>query len=194
MLVELGLRAKQTSEDVLTSLALAQLKAKQAKPAVVRKPDDKESKDGKESKDTKESPGSHKPMRKPVLSVIIDTVTDISTIEQLLIYARGVNNGEAITRYLGIVPVANGKADTMVKALTEFTEDISLNTHELAGFGSDGAPSMVGDKTGVATQLKSRSPYLISIHCAGHRGNLGGTQLAFNCRLIACVITLCFRS
>jgi hypothetical protein len=43
----------------------------------------------------------------------------------------------------------------------------------LLGFGSDGAPVMVGKENGVAAILKPHTnPYILDSHCCGHRAAL----------------------
>jgi hypothetical protein len=167
VLVDLGIRETPVG-DVTGSAGLAQLLAGKQKAVAESKEGKGEAKaDGKADK-----PASN--TRKSPLSLIIDTTTDVATIEQLLVYARAVKDGEAITKYLGILPVPNGKSDTVYQAIVDFAEDIGIDLSVLAGFGSDGAKSMVGTKKGVSTQLSKLSAYMLAIHCAGHRGNLAG--------------------
>ena len=44
--------------------------------------------------------------------------------------------------------------------------------------GSDGAPVMTGNRSGVAKRLKDRFPKLISIHCVNHRLALAAAHAA----------------
>jgi hypothetical protein len=45
-------------------------------------------------------------------------------------------------------------ADAITAKLKTFLEEHNLDINKLAGFGSDGASTMVGRRNGVATQLK----------------------------------------
>ena len=40
---------------------------------------------------------------------------------------------------------------------------------KLVGFAADGAANMMGNKTGLATQLKAQYPHCVIIHCLSHR-------------------------
>ena len=42
---------------------------------------------------------------------------------------------------------------------------------------TDGAPSMLGAKSGFTTSVKKRAPHIISIHCALHRHALASKTL-----------------
>lgn len=53
-----------------------------------------------------------------------------------------------------IVPLKNGKADTITVALLKFLEDVGLPINKMCVLGSDGAKVMVGKHNGVAAQLK----------------------------------------
>ena len=54
--------------------------------------------------------------------------------------------------------------------------DKQLVFNRLMGFGSDGASVMIGRRTGIATRLKQRNPYLVAIHCVAHRLALACSQ------------------
>jgi len=56
----------------------------------------------------------------------------------------------------------------------------------MVGFGSDGASVMTGRKTGVATRLKCKQPFLITIHCAAHRLALAAADAGENVSYIRC--------
>ena len=171
-MAELGIRAAAV-DDAQAAAGIAKFRADKQKDADSKEKKSAARADGKEAKVDKKD-AKQPAVRKPPLSLIVDTTTDVAMIEQLLIYARSVRNGEPITKFLGIVPVSNGKSDTMTAAILDFVADIGYDIRQLAGFGSDGAKSMIGSKNGVATQLARVSAFLLSIHCAGHRGNLAG--------------------
>ena len=170
VLVDLGIREKPINDHTGYG-GLAQLVAAKQKAAAGS---------GKgEAKADGKAEQAAATTRKSPLALIIDTTTDVATIEQLLVYARAIKDGEAITKYLGIIPVPNGKSDTIYQAVVDFAEDIGIDLSVLAGFGSDGAKSMVGEKKGVATQLRKLSGFMLAIHCAGHRGNLAGEARSY---------------
>ena len=65
--------------------------------------------------------------------------------------------------------VPDGTAATIESALLLCMEKYGLDMAKMRGFGSDGAPVMVGRRSGVASRLKGRQPRLIAIHCINHR-------------------------
>ncbi|XP_064633641.1 zinc finger protein 862-like [Lineus longissimus] len=107
-----------------------------------------------------------------VFAVLIDESTDITTIEQMLIYAKYLDQatGETKITLLGTEEMRSVNADNITRKLVAFLEDnVGLDVKKLAGFGSDGASVMAGRNNGVATQLKRLSPMLVSCHCVAHR-------------------------
>lgn len=61
--------------------------------------------------------------------------------------------------------VSDGTAASCFKALTECLEELGLHIKRMAGFGSDGASTMVGRLNGVAAQLKAQNPNVQFTHC-----------------------------
>jgi len=89
----------------------------------------------------------------------------------MIIYIRWLDLKQKKIReeFLGIVDLENGKAETIEKRLISFLEANGLDPARMVSFGSDGASAMTGDKSGVATRLRSKIPYLVCIHCCSHR-------------------------
>lgn len=109
--------------------------------------------------------------------LMIDESTDISVVNQLVLYGRYVNEtGEPCTSFLKIVDLFDGTAERIEEALQAYLTDKQLVFNRLMGFGSDGASVMIGRRTGVATRLKQRNPYLVAIHCVAHRLALACSQ------------------
>ena len=51
-----------------------------------------------------------------------------------------------------------------------------LDMNKCVGFRYDGASTMVGKNTGVATLLKKVNHFLTSTHCVGHKTNLAALE------------------
>ena len=110
-------------------------------------------------------------------SIMIDESTDISVINEMVIYGRYIDSSAIVkTSFLKIVQLTNGTADTIEEALLGFLSDKSIPLSRLVGFGSDGASVMTGCVSGVATRLKHKQPILTSIHCVAHRLALAAGQ------------------
>ena len=115
----------------------------------------------------------------PFFSVLIDESTDISISKQMVIYVRIVTeNFEPRTFFLADICIEDVKSDAEVlfKHLTSYLEAKGLDISKCLGFGSDGASVMTGRHNGVATRVKKRNPFCISIHCMAHRLNLCSSQ------------------
>lgn len=116
----------------------------------------------------------------PVFSILIDETTDISVINEMVIYTRFItSDAQVCTVFLKIVELSNGSAETIEAALMTYLEEKSIPLSRLVGFGSDGASVMIGKHSGVATRMKNRQPILTSIHCMAHRLALAAGQLSW---------------
>jgi hypothetical protein len=62
--------------------------------------------------------------------------------------------------------------------LIKSIEEWGLDMQKCCGFGSDGAATMLGQRSGMATKLKKISPFLTSVHCIAHRTNLAALEVA----------------
>ncbi|XP_060761279.1 E3 SUMO-protein ligase KIAA1586-like [Neoarius graeffei] len=99
-----------------------------------------------------------------------DETVDISTTNELVLYCRCINgDGKFQANFLKVVALKDGKADTVKAALSHYMEENDLSIQKVAGFGSDGAACMIGNRSGVATQLKEDNAKIVSIHCIAHR-------------------------
>ena len=90
-----------------------------------------------------------------------DESTDVSVLKQLVLYGRAVVKG--------IIDLSDGKAPTIVDAITTFLQSVGLSIDDLSSFGSDGASVMTGRHRGVAALLRAMNSQIISVHCVCHR-------------------------
>lgn len=79
---------------------------------------------------------------------------------------------------MAIADLPDGTAEKIEAAVVDIIERKDINISRLRGFGSDGAPVMVGTRSGVAKRLKDQFPKLISIHCVKHRLALAAAHAA----------------
>ena len=113
-------------------------------------------------------------------SLLTNESTDILVKKQLVLVARYFSQAEVKTAFIHIEDLINGTASTITDAILSYCHMKSLDINKLRGFASDGAPVMVGCRTGVAKQLKEASPSLISVHCVNHRLALAASHAAVN--------------
>ncbi|KAH3698229.1 hypothetical protein DPMN_085748 [Dreissena polymorpha] len=62
-----------------------------------------------------------------------------------MIFIRFLKDGRSQTRFLSILPLNDGKAETITTSLTTHLRELHLPLDRMCAFGSDGAPVMVTD-------------------------------------------------
>lgn len=110
-------------------------------------------------------------------SVMADECTDVSTLEQMSMCFRFVDEirrhqPEIREEFVGFVKLQKTDADTIYKEIMEFIRDCNLDVTNLRGQGYDGASVMAGNVTGVATQILRQQPKAMYCHCRAHNLNL----------------------
>ena len=118
----------------------------------------------------------HDMQESTAFSIMVDESTDVSILKQLVIYGRAVAGGKLKTRYLKIIDIDDGKAVTIVDALTAYLHSAGLHLNHMSSFGSDGASVMTGCRGGVAILLRRESSEMIAVHCICHRLALASGQ------------------
>ena len=113
--------------------------------------------------------------------IMIDESTDVSVIGHIVVFACFVEEGLRVAVFLGLIQISDGKKNSkeIYDALMAAMEEWDLNLDNFVGFGSDGASTMVGKKTGVSATLKKEvNPFITTIHCIAHMTNLAVLQAA----------------
>ena len=106
--------------------------------------------------------------------LLVDEVTDISVMEQLIGFAQYVNDdGEAMVKFLFVDNVledsSSANAETITKCISNSLDKCELDVQKMMSLVSDGAKVMTGERTGVAARLKQINSKLINVHCVCHR-------------------------
>ena len=94
-----------------------------------------------------------------------DECTDVTTIEELSIFYRWVEDGKPVEHFLEIVPMKSTDAKTIYSALIQFMKDKNIQISKLVGMGFDGAATFSGKHNGVQSLLKKNSPHAVFVHC-----------------------------
>lgn len=91
-------------------------------------------------------------------SIAIDESTDVTDIAQLAIFIRGVDETLTITEeLLEMVPMNNTTtADDIFSALVGALDKVGADWSRAVSLATDGAPSMIGRKAGVATKFRDK--------------------------------------
>ena len=103
------------------------------------------------------------------LSITMDGTTDVAGEEQQSLYLQLSVAGVVHQRYLCVATPENLSAKALYEMLIQQLELEGVPISKLVGFGSDGAATMMGIRSGVATLLKQQVPHLIPVHCLAHR-------------------------
>ena len=70
-------------------------------------------------------------------------------------------------------PIDNGCAHTIVNCVAEHFHKLGIDLSKCVSLATDGAPAMLGRKTGVGKQIQCKyAPFCVQTHCAAHRLNL----------------------
>lgn len=111
-------------------------------------------------------------------TILIDGATDVSVTENELIYVRLLQDGIPANKYFSIEDVESADAAGVLNSINEEFDRHGLPDwkEKLIGFGSDGASVNLGNRSGVAKQIKDEVPHLIITHCVAHRLELAANN------------------
>ncbi|KAL4153196.1 hypothetical protein QTP88_001029 [Uroleucon formosanum] len=106
-------------------------------------------------------------------SVLVDETTDISTIEQMAMCVRYVDDNDCIhERFLKFITINSLTGCDLAESILNGLNSCEINLDYLYGQGYDGASNMSGHYKGVQAIIKKKYPKAIYVHCAAHSLNL----------------------
>ena len=114
----------------------------------------------------------------PFYSLMADECTDITTVEELSIYCRWVEDGLPVEHFLDIIPLMKADAKTIYTTLVDVLRVKDIPLSKLVGMGFDGAATLSGKRNGVQSLLKKNSPHALYVHCHCHLLQLACIQAA----------------
>jgi hypothetical protein len=115
----------------------------------------------------------------PYFALQCDESTDVSQCCQLLVFIRFLNDNNTFKEEL----LFSQKLETtsqgtdVMDAISQYLEKHGLMWQKLAGFCTDGAPAMLGSRSGLAALIKKKNPSAITTHCVIHRQALAAKTL-----------------
>ena len=121
------------------------------------------------------------------LSVLADGSTDLSVIEEEIVYVRCVlPSAETITFYVGLKEAPSAKAPEILHAVeTVMDEKDEHWKKKLISTGTDGASVMIGRLGGgVVAMLQAQVPHVIGIHCFAHNLELAFADTVKSCEVM----------
>jgi hypothetical protein len=113
-------------------------------------------------------------------ALLIDSSTDVSTKDHLLIYVKYLHPDTPIatTEYLTCVKLLATIADAITTVLLGVMTTLGLDVQCMARFYNDGAAIMASVKSGVAARLKAVNPHIVAVRCVAHRTALIMSNIA----------------
>ena len=116
-----------------------------------------------------------------------DESCDVSTVEELSICARWLNNGKPEEHFIKLIAVSRTDAETIASAIKAFLDENNLLATNIRAIGLDGAAAMSGMRTGVHARLRHDSALAIYIHCRCHQLQLACVYAAKSIKAVSCV-------
>ncbi|XP_036928236.1 zinc finger protein 862-like isoform X2 [Acanthopagrus latus] len=110
------------------------------------------------------------------ISIMIGGATDSGILENEIVYVKFFSKERGVVQsFLGIEDVKHAHAAGVLSAGQSVFEKAGLEKwkEKVVFFCADGAAVNMGEKTGVAANLKEEIGHLLSIHCVAHRLELG---------------------
>ena len=112
------------------------------------------------------------------ISLQLDETTDVSNCAQLLIYARYVFENDIKEEFLLCEQLKQTtKAVDIMAKMNEFFDSNGLSWDIVGSICTDGAPAMLGKKSGFTALVKKVNPNVISSHCILHQHALASKTL-----------------
>ena len=96
-------------------------------------------------------------------SLMADECTNITTIEELSVFCRWVEDGLPVEHFIEIVSLKKADAKTIYETLLECLKKKNIQLSRLIGMGFDGAATFSGKHKGVQSLLKKNSPHSIFV-------------------------------
>ena len=93
-----------------------------------------------------------------------DECTDITTIEELSVFCRWVEDGEPVEHFFFFLPLKKADAQSIYSSLINWLKQRNIQISKLVGMGFDGAATFSGKKKGVQARMKKNSPQAIFVH------------------------------
>ncbi|KAI6651939.1 Protein ZBED8-like [Oopsacas minuta] len=100
----------------------------------------------------------------------LDESTDVSSCSQLMVYCRYIHNNKFKYEFLSCRELeTTTRTQDVFELIDSFFQDNKLEGKDLCGVCSDGAPAMLGSRSGFRKLVKNISPQVTGVHCVIHR-------------------------
>ncbi|XP_040275585.1 protein ZBED8-like [Bufo bufo] len=129
----------------------------------------------------------------PIFSIQLDESTDEANCSQLLVFVRYINDGDFKDEFLFCKPLeTTTTARDVFDKVGSFLKEHQISWEKVCGVCTDGAPAMLGCRSGFQRLVLNESPKVIGTHCMIHRQILATKTLPQNLQevmksVISCV-------
>ena len=114
----------------------------------------------------------------PFFAIQCDETTDIGNCSQLLLYARFMSGNVAKEEMLFCHPMESRTTSADIfNIVSNFFEENQLSWESLVGVCTDGAPAMLGLRSGFVKRVKEKNPSVVGTHCIIHREALASRTM-----------------
>ena len=114
-------------------------------------------------------------------SLQLDESTDVSNCAQLIAYVRYIGDENIIDEFLFCKSLeTTTRGEDIFRVLQNFFTEHNLNWSKLVSICTDGAPSMIGCKSGFTAKVSQIAPHVKFTHCFIHRYALAVKTLPEN--------------
>lgn len=102
-------------------------------------------------------------------SVLADESTSLRNEMELSMMFRVMEDKAPVEKFLAIVKIPDGKAETIANAIDKELTALNLDYNNIIAFGFDGASNMAGNVGGVRRKLSEKAnKEVLYIHCKAH--------------------------
>ena len=113
-----------------------------------------------------------------LFAIQLDETTDVVNFAQLAVYVRYIHESKFEDDFLFCETIdTRTTAKDVFNKVDSFFQSQSLKWNNLCGICTDGAPAMLGCRSGFQTLVKQVSPRTTGIHCTIHRQVLASKTL-----------------
>ena len=114
----------------------------------------------------------------PYFAIQCDETTDVAQFSQLMVYVRFVEAATIEEEMLFCKSLeTTTKAEDVFRLVDAYFHKNDMKWEKLVGVCTDGAPAMLGCRSGFITRVKQKNPDVVGTHCVIHREALASKIL-----------------
>lgn len=121
----------------------------------------------------------NKVKKSPYFALQCDESTDVAQCCQLLVFVRFIDDNKTFKEELLLSQELKTtlQGSDVMNIISQYFEKHEIMWEKLVGFCTDGAPAMLGSRSGLAALIKQKNPSVITTHCIIHRQALAAKTL-----------------